>query len=282
MRLRLQTTILDGKYAAKVILDQFTSPEQSQQVLFGKPSFNLGGRFFKEAVKGNISQITKAGNAVFTAIGHNLSIGDGVTFTAINGMVEFNNVKETITAVTNQISGTRLVDDGSGYVNGTYTNVELSNGSGSGAAATIIVAGGKVESYTVSNKGTDYEVDDVLSVDNADLGGSGSGFEIKVSKIEGKTFTVGTDSTSFSDYISGGIAQKQPEISFNTEPLLFSVDTEKDEFVYEKEFNVNADTPYPGLAAALFCTRNQQVITNAIETWKLLSNSDLIDITETI
>ena len=196
-------------------------------------------------------------------------------------MVELNNVKDTITAVTKRISKTTLVSNGSSYTNGTYTNVSLTGGSGTGAAATILIAGGEVESYTITNKGVDYAVDDFLSIDPPD-DGPGSGFQIKVSEIEGHTFTIATDSTSFSEYISGGMAQKDPEISFNLEPLYYSVDTEKDEFTYSREFSVTADTPYPGLASALFCTRNQEVIESAIETWKALSNADLIDITETI
>lgn len=281
MRLRLTTQILDGKYKATITLDQFTNPEKSQQILFGEPSFNLGGRFFKEAIKGTITAITQASDAVITASGHNLSVGDVVTFTGINGMVELNNVKETITAVTKRISKTTLVSNGSSYTNGTYTNVSLTGGSGTGAAATILIAGGEVESYTITNKGVDYAVDDFLSIDPPD-DGPGSGFQIKVSEIEGHTFTIATDSTSFSEYISSGMAQKDPEISFNLEPLYYSVDTEKDEFTYSREFSVTADTPYPGLASALFCTRNQEVIESAIETWKALSNADLIDITETI
>jgi len=281
MRLRLTTQILDGKYKATITLDQFTNPEKSQQILFGEPSFNLGGRFFKEAIKGTITAITQASDAVITASGHNLSVGDVVTFTGINGMVELNNVKDTITAVTKRISKTTLVSNGSSYTNGTYTNVSLTGGSGTGAAATILIAGGEVESYTITNKGVDYAVDDFLSIDPPD-DGPGSGFQIKVSEIEGHTFTIATDSTSFSEYISGGMAQKDPEISFNLEPLYYSVDTEKDEFTYSREFSVTADTPYPGLASVLFCTRNQEVIESAIETWKALSNADLIDITETI
>lgn len=281
MRLRLTTQILDGKYKATITLDQFTNPEKSQQILFGEPSFNLGGRFFKEAIKGTITAITQASDAVITASGHNLSVGDVVTFTGINGMVELNNVKDTITAVTKRISKTTLVSNGSSYTNGTYTNVSLTGGSGTGAAATILIAGGEVESYTITNKGVDYAVDDFLSIDPPD-DGPGSGFQIKVSEIEGHTFTIATDSTSFSEYISSGMAQKDPEISFNLEPLYYSVDTEKDEFTYSREFSVTADTPYPGLASALFCTRNQEVIESAIETWKALSNADLIDITETI
>ena len=39
---------------------------------------------------------------------------------------------------------------GSGYINGTYTNVPLSGGAGSGAEATVIVAGGAVTSVTLT------------------------------------------------------------------------------------------------------------------------------------
>ena len=282
MRLNLQSTILDGAYAATVTLDTFTQPEIDQQVIFGKPTFNLGGRFFKEAIKGTITAITQASDAVITALGHNLSVGDEVTFTGINGMVELNNVKDTVTAITTRISGSTLVSNGSGYVNGTYTSVPLTGGSGTSAAATIIVAGGEVESYTISNKGTDYEVDDILSASNSDLGGAGSGLQIKVSKIEGKTFTIATNSTAFSEYISEGVAQKDPEIYFNIEPVYSTVDTNSSSFTYTRKFSVTADTPYPALAAALFCTRNQQVIDDAIANWKALSQSNLVDITETI
>lgn len=282
MILNLKSSIIDGVYSATVTIDTFLQSEIDQQVIFGKPTFNLGGRFFKEAIKGDITGITQASDAVITALGHNLSVGDEVTFTGINGMVELNNISDTITAVTKRISGSTLISNGSGYVNGTYTSVPLTNGAGTGALATIIVSGGEVESYSISEKGTDYEVDDVLSVDNSDLGGSGSGFQIKVSEIEGKTFTVGTNSSSFSEYISGGVAQKDPEISFNLEPIYSAVDTNKDEFVYTRTFTVTADTPFPALASALFCTRNLEVITKAIEDWKDLSQSDLVDITETI
>ena len=282
MQLNLKTTVLDGTYTATITLDNFTSGEVDQQVLFGEPKFNIGGRFFKEAIKGDITGITQASDAVITALGHNLSVGDEVTFTGINGMVELNNISDVITAVTKRISGTTLISNGSGYVNGTYTSVPLTNGAGTGALATIIVSGGEVESYSISEKGTDYEVDDVLSVNNSDLGGSGSGFQIKVSEIEGKTFTINTDTSSFSEYISGGVAQKDPEISFNLEPIYSIVDTNKEEFVYTRTFTVTADTPFPALASALFCTRNQEVITKAIEDWKDLAQSNLIDITVTI
>ena len=73
---------------------------------------------------------------------------------------------------------------GSAYTNGSYTNVPLTGGSGSGATASITVAGGAVTICNVSNTqvagGTGYKIGDVLSASNTNLGGSGSGFTVPV------------------------------------------------------------------------------------------------------
>ncbi|HEU4901178.1 MAG TPA: hypothetical protein VFT06_00260 [Flavisolibacter sp.] len=70
---------------------------------------------------------------------------------------------------------------GSGYVNGTYNNVPLTGGTGSGAQATIVVSGGAVASVTMTASGTGYVAGDVLSASNTNLGGSGSGFSLTLS-----------------------------------------------------------------------------------------------------
>jgi hypothetical protein len=76
---------------------------------------------------------------------------------------------------------------GSSYVNGTYTAVPLTGGSGSGAKATIVVSGGAVTSVTITTIGNNYVVGNTLSASNTNLGGSGSGFLITVATIT--TFT---------------------------------------------------------------------------------------------
>jgi VCBS repeat-containing protein len=75
---------------------------------------------------------------------------------------------------------------GSGYVNGTYTDVPLTGGSGTTAvAATIVVEVGAVTSVTIPAAGTgiNYAYGDTLSASNVDLGGSGSGFSIPVALL---------------------------------------------------------------------------------------------------
>jgi len=51
----------------------------------------------------------------------------------------------------------------SGYTNGTYYNIPLTGGSGSGATATIVVSGGVVSSVTMISKGCYYAVGNTLS-----------------------------------------------------------------------------------------------------------------------
>lgn len=67
---------------------------------------------------------------------------------------------------------------GSGYTNGTYTSVSLTGGTGSGAVATIVVAGGLVTTVTITSPGTGYVVGDVLAASIA----GGSGFSYTLNK----------------------------------------------------------------------------------------------------
>ena len=69
---------------------------------------------------------------------------------------------------------------GTGYTNGTYTNVALSGGTGYGATANITVAGGIVTVATLNRGGQWYLVGDVLS---CLLIGAGSTFSVTVATI---------------------------------------------------------------------------------------------------
>jgi len=74
--------------------------------------------------------------------------------------------------------GTRV--NGSGYTNGTYTNVALSGGSGYGATANITVSGGAVTAATLVRGGQWYIVGDSLS---CDLIGAGTAFALPVATV---------------------------------------------------------------------------------------------------
>jgi hypothetical protein len=74
---------------------------------------------------------------------------------------------------------------GSSYTNGTYTNVVITGGTGSGARATIVVSSAQVTSVTITTAGNGYVVGNVLSANAANIGGTGSGFAFTVTQVSG-------------------------------------------------------------------------------------------------
>jgi len=93
----------------------------------------------------------------------------------------------------NQLTG--LVG-GSLYTNGSYTNVPLTGGSGFSALANITVSGGAVTVVTIVDPGATYQVGDVLSASNTNLGGTGSGFTITVNTIWAQVITMTQNASS--------------------------------------------------------------------------------------
>ena len=106
-------------------------------------------------------------NGLEVIIIDNLGIGSGVNPFTFTGLV----------LTLNTLVGGTL------YTNGTYTNVTLTGGSGSGAKATIVVSGGSVTTVTVTTPGNGYVIGNTLSATAASIGGTGSGFSIKVATI---------------------------------------------------------------------------------------------------
>jgi len=76
-----------------------------------------------------------------------------------------------------------ITNAGSGYVDGTYNYVPLTGGAGTGATANITVSGGQITAIVLFTRGTDYLTEDFLSASNANLGGTGSGFEMDVTSL---------------------------------------------------------------------------------------------------
>ena len=94
------------------------------------------------------------------------------------------------TIVQGQIATLGAITAGSGYVPGTYSEVSLTGGSGSGAIATIIVDNtGIVSSVTLKNGGQFYTAGNILSTPNTSLGNTGSGFSIPVNTVSNELGT---------------------------------------------------------------------------------------------
>jgi hypothetical protein len=94
---------------------------------------------------------------------------------------------------------------GSGYTNGTYTNVLLSYFSGATASTyptvNMTVASGVVTSVTIVSGGAGFTAaGTVLQVNNALIGGTGSGFRITVSSLTPAEIRFNTTSSRFEGF----------------------------------------------------------------------------------
>ena len=110
----------------------------------------------------------------------NITVTSG-SVTAVNVQVRGSAyaVNDVLSAATADIGGPLLVsgsqllinNGGSGYENGTYNGVSLTNVSSSGSSATadITVAGGAVTNVEIDSSGSGYTVGDTLSVSGSDL-----------------------------------------------------------------------------------------------------------------
>lgn len=102
--------------------------------------------------------------------------GGGATFKKVGSSIGFLDVQP----VTGTISG------GTGYVNGSYTGVLMSNSSGCVAVANVTVSGTAVTAVSLTGlKGSGCVVGSVITTANNNLGGSGSGFTWTVATIGG-------------------------------------------------------------------------------------------------
>jgi hypothetical protein len=83
-------------------------------------------------------------------------------------------VIDTPVALTNYIASVIIVNSGTGYTNGTYTNVTLQGGDGTGCKADIVVSGNEIISVTVTDGGTGYISDFLVTGFSTSLGAGNS------------------------------------------------------------------------------------------------------------
>ena len=104
-----------------------------------------------------------------------------------------------------------ITNGGSGYVDGTYTNVPASNltGVGVGASYTVVVTGGVIVSITLTNitgapidSGTGYAISDTFTFSNTFLGGAGTGAIITVDTLNTGMIVYINMTSSGSGYIA--------------------------------------------------------------------------------
>ena len=91
------------------------------------------------------------------------SIGLVGSATGSGASIEF-----TVEDVTGEIT-----NSGSGYTDGQYTSVPLTGGNGSGLTCTADVSGGQITITLDAGTGLNYQINDVLGINDADVGGGG-------------------------------------------------------------------------------------------------------------
>lgn len=93
-----------------------------------------------------------------------------------------------LTGVQGAIESGNVATPGAGYVNGVYPGVLLTGGAGTGAIATVTVAGHAVVDVALTASGKNYSPGDPLSAAAVNLGGVGSGFDWVVETVQASAF----------------------------------------------------------------------------------------------
>jgi hypothetical protein len=107
-----------------------------------------------------------------------------------------------VTITSSNIKTLGAITPGSGYADGSYTDVPLTGGLGFNATADITVAGGVITVVTIVDRGAGYVIGDALSADDADLGGGGgAGFSIPVDEIYAQAIELSAAATTTSTEI---------------------------------------------------------------------------------
>ena len=94
-----------------------------------------------------------------------------------------------VSIVQSSIATVGTITGGSAYTTGTYFDVPLTGGTGSGALATITVASGAVTAVTVTNGGIQYTVGNTMTAAATSIGGTGSGFSVPVASVNNTSGT---------------------------------------------------------------------------------------------
>ena len=161
-----------------------------KEVAYGDSIFiavGQNGRIYTSSDNGTTwSRATWDGNSAHLtglAYGNNISIAvsssnvikstdNGANWTLKSSAVEVYDMAYGNRAASGEVATCGTITHAGDHDDGTYTSVALSGGSGSGAQATVIVSGDNVTSVSITNGGTGlYQIGDVLTIDNATIGG---------------------------------------------------------------------------------------------------------------
>ena len=137
-----------------------------------------------------LSNDTSSQFLILDGPGYDFTVGSTITSAQGLAQGEITEYREGVLYQLNlgTLIGGSLYTPGSGSV--TYTDVPLTNvsGSGTGATADITVTNGAVTDVTIISGGSGYASGNVLSASASNIGGSGSGFQITASRADTRLY----------------------------------------------------------------------------------------------
>ena len=131
---------------------------------------------------------TGTNDCIVLPCGADFRVGDCITFTEEDGANLPDNIIGSTRAGVLSAASLGTMVAGSGYQNGTYSNIPLLGGSGYGAAATLVVFNGNIVSATIASGGENYELGDQLTIDSSVIGG-GEGFSLTIDFVAARAAT---------------------------------------------------------------------------------------------
>ena len=255
---RISTSLTGNTTPTGLLHDGVIQSDATSSATYFRTNLNTAASSFTIGTVNHFqaAQVTiGAGSAITTQIGYNVnsSLNGATNNYGFQGQIAsgLNNYNLYMSgAAANYIAGdvgigananyvssgpiltTTLTNGGSGYVDGTYTDVASSVLSGVGAQSlyTVVVSGGIVTSATLTWGGSNYRVGDTLTISNTLLGGTGSGLvitaatvdssQLKISNANGGDITLHRADTSLtgSDNI-GSIKFENPDSSVKASGL---------------------------------------------------------------
>lgn len=159
---------------------------------------------------------------------------------------EYNLTNGFVSTTVNAVGTLGSLVGGTDYTTGTYTNVALTGGTGTGATANITVTAGVVTSVTIVNRGVNYTVGDSLSAPAAVIGVAGTGFTITVASLTGYKSTV--NMVTLLSLAASATSTVWSSFSFANSNASFTADaTTTPLLVYANGYSVAATGTYVGL-----------------------------------
>lgn len=126
---------------------------------------------------------TKLGSLLFDAVTPVSMADNGTSAVIVDGSGNgYEILFPTAEQYTGQIATLEIINAGSAGTTGTYSEVALTGGNGSGATAIVTVAGGAVTNVRLQNTGALYQIGDELSAAAASIGNV-VGFVVQVTAL---------------------------------------------------------------------------------------------------